>query len=133
MYYLKQKKKNIIRLELAPLLDVVFILLIFFAVATTLMVKNQGMLLQLPKIDTINTTKTPFTLSISKETSLFFNKQEISLQDLQKIIKSTLHQFDSAQLIIEADKHTSFGFVVNVMDHVRKAGCYDIILAADKK
>ena len=133
MSYLKHRKSNLIRVELAPLIDVVFILLIFFAVTSSLMVKNQGMFLQLPKIDTVNTNKVDFTLSINKQSELFFNQKKISLSDLRPLVKRIIKKSDSSQLIIEADELSSFGFVVEIMDLIRKAGCYDIVLAADKK
>jgi len=133
MSYLKHRKSNLIRVELAPLIDVVFILLIFFAVTSSLMVKNQGMFLQLPKIDTVNTNKVDFTLSINKQSELFFNQKKISLSDLRPLVKRIIKKSDSSQLIIEADELSAFGFVVEIMDLIRKAGCYDIVLAADKK
>ncbi len=130
--YLKKVKSRQPYFELAPLLDVIFILLIFFAVSTTLILNNYGINLQLPSADSVEEQKKSIVLSIDAEQRLFINKTSLSLNELQDNIRSLLDQNPDLQLLLDADKLTPYEVVIQVLDHVRLAGCYDIVLEVQK-
>tara|TARA_B110000438_G_scaffold267135_1_gene281729 strand:+ start:536 stop:931 length:396 start_codon:yes stop_codon:yes gene_type:complete len=122
-----------VRFELAPLLDVIFILLIFFAVSTTLLMEKNGIKLLLPQAEAVSKEKKGIELKIDQDQILFLEDKKIAMKTLKSSIKQLVIQEKKLQLTILADQKTPYVFVIEVMDKIRLAGCYDIILEAKKK
>lgn len=125
----RRKPEN--RLEIAPLIDVIFILLIFFAVSTTV-VLNRGLKLQLPSATTVAKEKKGTTVSIDKDERIYINQKFVASELLETKIAEVLKTIPETQIIIRADKKTPYSFLIRVLDDVRLGGCYDIVLEAEK-
>jgi biopolymer transport protein ExbD len=128
---LKQKRKYDSRLEIAPLIDVIFILLIFFAVSTTV-VLNKGMKLQLPSATTVAKEKKGTVISIDREQRLYIDQKLVAADLLQSKLAEVVKNVSDTQVIIRADQMTPYNFLIRVLDDIRLAGCYDIVLEAEK-
>lgn len=126
MIRLRRRKKNIQGPEITPLLDVVFILLIFFML--TAVMAPQGIAVDLPQAKTTAAQpETPMMLSLNQEEALFFNGKPITLEELSQ----RLNEFDNEKtIIIQGDKKISYGLFVGVMDVIRQNGKHRIVLAA---
>ncbi|MEK9657174.1 MAG: biopolymer transporter ExbD [bacterium] len=120
------------RIELAPLIDIIFVLLIFFAVSSSLILKNQGISLLLPKAKSVSTHKNELIVHIDQQRRIFFNKNAISHKGFNSELRDMIKQSPKLQVILRADRETPYHFVINVLDQIRLAGCYDIVLAAEK-
>lgn len=113
-------------LTLAPMIDVVFLLLIFFMVSTTF-VARPGLKLDLPQSD--STTETPaerWVISIERNGQLYLNDDETDLDSLQSRVNAELKP-----VVIHADEAVSHGIVVTVLDTVKSAGVESVDLSTE--
>lgn len=132
MNLFERKKRPKATLELTPLIDVIFILLLFFAVSTTLITNKQGIKLQLPDAETVNENKKGVIVSIDVNQELYFEDKKIKFDELQNYIKSELSKDSNLQVILNAHRGTPYHKVISTMDNIRIAGCYDVVLQAKK-
>ncbi|MBT5856573.1 biopolymer transporter ExbD [bacterium] len=124
---------KVAKLELAPLIDVVFILLIFFAVSTTVVVNQQGIQLILPAAETVASSKKGIVISVDKQQRLYWDGKRVSESDIRGRVAKAKSGNAEIQVIINADQQTPYSMVVRLLDEVRKAGCFDIVLEAQRK
>jgi biopolymer transport protein ExbD len=125
-----KKKRQAPQLELAPLLDVIFILLIFFAVSTTLIMHNRGIKLTLPHSSTSTTQNKGVIISIDRRESLYFNKEKISPELLTLRVSEYLTENIGDPIILSAHKSIPYEQIIRTMDHIRLGGGRNITLQA---
>lgn len=115
-------------LNIAPLIDVVFLQLIYFML-TSSFIMQPGLKINLPQAATSETlTKKEVIVDISKEGAMFFRENPVSIEELEAIFQETAHLNADAVLIIKGDKKTEHGIVVGVMDSARKSGIKKIVI-----
>ena len=119
------------KLELTPLIDVIFILLLFFAVSSTLNV-SKGIPIQLPSATTIQDLSEPHTLSISADGDYFLNKVPVTTEQLEIEIKTMIEVDPDSLINIKADKQTAYQYVILAMDIVRTNGGLNVSLETEK-
>jgi len=113
----RQSESSSMGITLAPLVDVVFLLLIFFMVSTTFQVQP-GLEVNLPQSSsTTEVESEPWVITIRPEGNLYLDNEQISLSDL----KETLGESDRG-VILKADRQVPHGAVVSVLDQVKEAG-----------
>ena len=110
----------------------IFILLLFFAVSTTLITNKQGIKLQLPEAETVNENKKGIIVSIDAKQQLYFEDKKIKVDELQNYVKTELAKDANLQIILNAHRGTPYHLVIGTMDNIRIAGCYDVVLQAKK-
>lgn len=120
-------------INMSPLIDLVFLLLIFFMV-TTSFVRETGIDVQRPSASTATLTENGNILvAISKEGTLHFDGKKIDLRSLRSHITRALSENPEGAVVIVADKISYTGLVIQVMDQCRLAGAKRVSLAASKK
>ncbi len=122
------KKKA--RIEIIPMIDTMFFLLVFFMIATLSMTMQKGMPVNLPTAGSA-TQVVPgeVSLTLTKNGQLFFNKEPIKILDLEPRLQSLLQVKGEPSVVINADEAVSHGRVLAVMDSVRKTGIYNMAIA----
>ena len=128
-----RRKKLNARLELAPIIDIVFILLIFFAVSTTLLTNKQGIKLDLPTAESTEKNPKGIVLSVDKNKQVFIEEEAIPFDNLQPHLNALLKVDPETQVILNIDQSITYDYVIAVLDQVKLAGCYNIALQAEKK
>jgi len=125
----KAKKKNI-ELNLAPLIDMVFILLIFFLV-TTSFVKDTGVDINRPTATTATPNeKANVLVGITKDNLVYMDKREIDIRAVRANVERALAENPEASVVIVADRESRTGITIKVMDGCRLAGAENIAVAA---
>ena len=120
-------------INMSPLIDLVFLLLIFFMV-TTSFVRETGIDVQRPAASTATLTENGNILvAISKEGTLHFDGKKIDFRSLRSHITRALSENPDGAVVIVADKISYTGLVIQVMDQCRLAGAKRVSLAASKK
>jgi len=117
-------------LDLTPLIDVVFLLLIFFMVSTVFVDFNRRMDLTLPSSKS-SSSEDPgdvLTIELTSDQKMFFQGRQISIQQLESKL-GKLKGGDKKSAVIRADKGLSFGKVVQVMGILRNEKIEDISVA----
>jgi len=137
---LRTKRDNDLDLNITPLIDVVFLLLIFFMVSTTFQ-RESEITIELPESsgDAVEKEKIVIEVSIDSQGSYFVNKRRVKDNDiktLKKAISITRGDNKEPKLIISADKMTPHQSVIKVMDAARQLGLVNLTFAtkqANKK
>ena len=115
---------------MAPLIDMVFILLIFFLV-TTSFVKETGIEVNRPKAATVSTdSRSTILIAIDSQNRIFMDHREIDIRAVRANVERALAENPSGRIVVVADVNSSTGTAVRVMDGCRMAGAEHVSLAA---
>lgn len=116
-------------LDIAPLIDIVFLLLVFFMLTSTFLVP-EAIELELPESSSaIKTEPTPITVSLEKTGQLSLNGDLIGLEKLQAAIAPLLEQNPDSAITLRSDARTEVKQLLKVMDEIRAAGGDNVALA----
>ncbi len=120
-------------IEPTPLIDVMFLLTIFFMLTSTI-IKTSSINVNLPKSVTSDSQpKTQIVITITKDNKLFLNDYQISLEDISPTIKKITVKDPKVPVIIRGDKDIPYQTVIEVMDRIRIGGATEISLSVDQK
>ena len=126
------KKKA--RIEIIPMIDTMFFLLVFFMIATLSMTIQKGMQVTLPTAgSSTNHILEQVSLTLTKKGELFFNKEPIGILELEPRLQSLLLNGQKISVVINADESATHGRVVEIMDAVRKTGILNMAIATKPK
>ncbi|BCV42541.1 ExbD/TolR family protein [Shewanella algae] len=115
--------------DLTPLIDVVFILLIFFILSASFQ-KTQSLELERPTAQVQdNQDKRAILISIDKHNVIWLEQQAVKAVELPARLKHTLASSEQSSAIIEVDKHVTSGKLIEVVDKVRIAGVNNVAVA----
>jgi biopolymer transport protein ExbD len=118
------------RIEIIPMIDIIFFLLVFFMVSTLSMTINRGLPVNLPKAaSSQKDLRETFNVTVMQDGALFLNKEATTLEALGQQVKSGLEQDPELMVIISADDQALHGAIVTVMDEVRLAGVSRLAIA----
>ena len=118
-------------LQLTPLVDVIFLLLIFFMVSTAFIDFTRRLDIKLPEskaADVMEKVKS-FVIEMSVDEKIYLNGKEVTLKDMESELKKSSKEATRVSVIIKADKRISYGKVIEVMGIVKSAKIRDIGVA----
>lgn len=120
-------------IDLTPMLDVVFIMLIFFIV-TTSFVKEAGIDVNRPKASQAKSKPSAtIFLAIRANGEVWLDKRAVDVERVGAQIEKMLAESPTDTVIVQADKESKHGVVVSVMDQIKLAGIEKIVIAAENK
>lgn len=132
---LKRRNNSSIVLEMTPLIDVVFLLLIFFLVATTFEDVDSGIKIDLPQ-STIREIKAvkEIQVNITNSKTIYVKYQEgkerksikVAKADLKRVLEDKLNKAEEKNIVISGDKTLDYGFIVEVMTISKEAGASEL-------
>jgi biopolymer transport protein ExbD len=126
-------RRNKPEISIAPLIDMVFILLIFFLV-TTSFVRETGVSVQKPKAASAQSLKkTSVLVAVTKDGTVHMEGHRVSLPTVRALVRRQLSVNPDTPVIIVADAAAQMGAVVNVMDECKLAGARNVSIAAKKE
>ena len=129
----RKAKKQTLELNMAPLIDMVFILLIFFVV-TTSFVSETGLRIQRPQSSSSEAlARESIPVAVNANGRIAVDGRRTALFSIRPLLQSKLRSRPGLAVVIVADKAVSVDRVVRVMDEVRGAGVTQIALAAVEK
>jgi biopolymer transport protein ExbD len=112
------------RIEIIPLIDIMFFLLATFVMVSLSMVKNQGIALNLPAASTgaPQSRENSTVISIKAGGELFLDKESVNAAQLTTALHGLVAANPNPIVFINGDKAAEFGAAIAVLDQVRKAG-----------
>ena len=117
-------------LDLTPMMDIVFIMLIFF-ILTTSFVKETGVEISRPNAETAERDERGNILvAITENDEIWVDKRRIDLKALRANIERLKIEYPEGSVIIQADERSRSGLLVEAMDQIRLAGVQNISIAA---
>lgn len=117
-----QDRRSMAEINVTPLVDVMLVLLIIFMVTAPML--SMGIDVNLPRVKSksIDIAEEKMVLTINENKEIFLNKTRLPLSDLQAKLSAIYAERVDREIFLRADKNISYGFVVEVMSEIRKAG-----------
>src|SRR5271154_2779146 len=129
---IRQRPIKRARIEIIPMIDVIFFLLVFFMVSSLAMTKINSMPVALPKTaSNPEAIKQNVILTIKKDGTIFLNKTPVSLQTLGQSLAYEMHDNPQDVVVVNADEGVNYGIVVGAMDAARQIGVRKFALATE--
>ncbi|MGM0437566.1 MAG: ExbD/TolR family protein [Bacillota bacterium] len=126
------KKKSSI--NIIPMIDVIFFLLVFFMLFTSFRSTPEGLDMQLPKaVTTTQQSENNIIINVTEDGKYFYQNKNITLNNLSDTLKNEHENLGELTAIINADEEVKYRYVVEVMDNLRNSGVYKLALAAEPK
>lgn len=112
------------RIEIIPLIDIMFFLLATFMMVSLSMVKNLAVPVNLPKAATgaPQDRKDSASITLSADGAIYFNKEPVTVESLRERLTLFKEQHAEPRVFISGDDKASFGRAIAVLDEVRKLG-----------
>ena len=129
---LLEKPARKIGINLTPLIDVLFILIIFFTVSSTFL-EQPGIELKLPEAESSQShTAQKVIVYVDKEENVFLNDDPVELENVAEAVEALISAQTDKSVVLHADEEVSHGIIINIMDLLRKQGIYKIIISTSK-
>jgi biopolymer transport protein ExbD len=129
---LQDKPPKKIALNITPLIDVLFILIIFFTVSSTFL-EQPGIELTLPDAESGQAhTAQKVMIFVDKEHHVYINDDPVSLDSLAARTVNLMREQSEKSVILRADKAVDHGTVIHIMDILRKNSIYKIVISTEK-
>jgi biopolymer transport protein TolR len=116
------ENKALAEINVTPLVDVVLVLLIIFMVTAPML--SMGIDVNLPRVKSksVDVTEEKLVLTITEAREIFLNKTKMQLGELNFKLEAIFSNRIDREVFLRADRNVPYGFVVEVMSEVRKAG-----------
>ncbi|MBP7652369.1 biopolymer transporter ExbD [Candidatus Dependentiae bacterium] len=126
------KLKSMKDLNITSLIDVMFILVIFFMVSSTLVV-HPGMRVKMPEAKNSKTVQQhEMTVYVDENNIIYFNNDKVDKTGLKNKIFSNIENGGKPQITVKADKKVNYEIIIQVIDIAKESGVQDISFAAKK-
>jgi biopolymer transport protein ExbD len=120
-------------IDIAPLVDVIFLLVIFFAASTTFL-ETSGLQLELPESSaTASREAEELTVYLAADGNLGFEDETLTKEELAARLRAELEERERKIVVLRADTTTEHGEVVEIMDLIREAGAEGMTVATKAK
>ncbi len=129
---LQDKKNKKITLNMTSLIDVLFILIIFFTVSSTFL-EQPGIELKLPEAKSSEGhTAQKIIIYVDKDKNVFLNDKLVSINNLIEDVKKMANFRKDKSIVLKADSEVTHGLVIKIMDLLREQGIYKIVVSTKK-
>jgi biopolymer transport protein ExbD len=122
------------RIEIIPMIDTIFFLLVFFMISTLSMSRFTGVQVNLPKATSGSQPPTEsIVISLTGDDQLFFNKTPVPRESLEPSLRAELAKNPELLVVINADDGIQHGKVVEIMDQARQTGATKLSIGVKPK
>jgi len=122
-----ERKRSKIVINITSLIDVIFLLLIFFLVTSTFS-EQPGLKIDLPRAASSESREMEdVILSVTRKGNIFLNRQPVERNELPLQLRKAAEATNDPALILRADRQVSYGLIVELMDTCRQSGLNKIV------
>ena len=130
---LAQQEKDEAAVDMTPMLDIVFIMLIFFIVTATF-VKQSGLEVTRPPAETAeDQRRVSILIAVGPGDSVWMDNKEVDVRAVRAGVEKLLAENPLGSVVIQADSKSKSGILMQVMDQVRQAGAPATAIATEKE
>lgn len=132
-HFAQPEPEEEVAIDITPMLDVVFIMLIFFIVTATF-VKEAGIDVNRPDATTATKQdKANILIAIGPNNDIWIDKRQIDIRSVRPNIERLHAENPQGSVVIQADKESKTDTLIQVMDAARQAGVYNVSIAANER
>jgi biopolymer transport protein ExbD len=122
------------RIEIIPMIDTIFFLLVFFMISTLSMAHYRGLPVNLPKAASGQQPPSESaSITITREAKISIDKREVARENIRTVLQQRLAANPELLVLVNADEQVEHGVVVQVMDDARQAGVTKLAIAVKPK
>jgi biopolymer transport protein ExbD len=133
LVHTKRKKRYAVQMPMTSLIDIVFMLLIYFLLTTNFMV-DEGIKIKLPQAKAAAPqTEEVITVFVDSQGRSFINEEEVSMDRLFDRLKKKIGNKENELVVVRADRALILNKAVKVMDIAKAAGAGRLCLATEKE
>ena len=116
------------------MIDIIFAILSFFIISSLYLTKIDSINVNLPKSSTAQREEEKLqVISVDSNERIYFESNEITLMNLSSLIRKNLNESEKPIVIVRADASVKHGFIVNILDELRKIENLKIGISVEKK
>ena len=131
---LKRSEPKRARIEIIPMIDTVFFLLVFFMIASLAMTTMKGMPVNLPKSGMAQDRSMVKTVVTVTSTGKYYvDKRQVGFDQIYPMLKARLQDNPKTVIVINCDKANNWGRGIEVMDEAKRAGAELLTIATEPK
>lgn len=129
------REKRKARIEIIPLIDIVFFLLATFVMVSMSMIKNQGITVKLPQASSSSAQerKDFITLTVTENDQFYLDKEKMDREDVISRIRKMKNQNSDLRIFINGDEKANFGDAVGILDEIRLLGIEKVSIQTRSK
>jgi len=132
--YFKEKDETEYSINILPMIDIIFAILSFFIISSLYLTKLDTIKVNLPKSSTaVREQNKPQIITIDNNENIYFNSNQISLTNMSSLIRTNIENLEEPIVILRADTSVKHGFVVNLLDELRKIENLKIGISTEKQ
>ena len=121
------------RIEMIPLMDCIFLLLIFFIYIMISMTLNRGIKVDLPSAVTSAISREDYiSITVDKKNRVYLNKKEVRIKDLLSEIEAISSGMPTKPILINGDKESDLGMAITILDLLRSRGIHEVSIQCTK-
>ncbi|MDD5644191.1 MAG: biopolymer transporter ExbD [bacterium] len=122
-----ERKKQRRTINITSLIDVMFLLLIFFAVTSTFL-EHPGLTIELPTAKSSDVVETKeIIVVVTKEGKILINDIDIEKNNFENQLKKAFENTKEPTMILKADKDVSYGLIIELMDSAKRIGLKKVV------
>ena len=132
--YFKEKDETEYSINILPMIDIIFAILSFFIISSLYLTRIESIKVNLPKSSTaVREQNKPQIITIDNNENIYFNSNEISLTNMSSLIRKSIENLEEPIVILRADTSVKHGFIVNLLDELRKIENLKIGISTEKQ
>lgn len=131
---LKRWEPKKARIEIVPMIDTIFFLLVFFMIASLAMTTMKGMPVNLPKSSSAaDRSMVKVVITVTEDGNYYIDKNQVQFPEIRPILESKLKENPKMVVVINCDKAQNWGRGIEVMDEAKLAGAEILTIATEPK
>ena len=124
-----ERSDDELEINMTPMLDVVFIMLIFF-IATAVFVKEAGVEVDKPSALTAEeVSRVSILIAVTQDGEVWINKRAVDVRDVSAVVDKLRRENPKGRIVIQADRDSTSGIVVDIMDQLNDLGASGVAIS----
>ena len=132
--YFKEKNDTGDSINILPMIDIIFAILSFFIISSLFLTRIDSIKVNLPKSSTaVREQNKPQIITVDSNERIYFNSNEISLKNIDTIIRTNIENLEEPIVILRADTSVKHGVIINLLDELRKIENLKVGISTENK
>ena len=119
--YFKEENQNENSINILPMIDIIFAILSFFIISSLYLTKVDSIKVNLPKSSSAKREQNKMQIiTVDKNEKIYFQSNEISFKNIYLSVQKYTEKMEDPLVILRADDSVNYGFIINILDQLRK-------------